>query len=104
MKSLTAGVDMEMQSTAYSDHLEALVSAGKVPERLVDEAARNVLRVKFELGLFDTRRPFSAKPPGPPSPQALALAQGPRPCSSVVLLKNEDRLSAARPRTPRRSL
>ena len=90
-KSLTAGVDMEMQSAAYSDHLEALVRAGKVPEKLVDEAARNVLRVKLELGLFDTRRPFAAAPPGKPGPEALALAKR-AAVRSVVLLKNEGRL------------
>ena len=91
VKSLTAGVDMEMQSTAYSDHLEALVRAGRVPETLVDEAARNVLRVKLELGLFDTRRPFTAKPPGPPDARARGLAKA-AALRSVVLLKNEGRL------------
>jgi beta-glucosidase len=91
VKSLTAGVDMEMQSAAYSDHLEALVRAGKVEEKLVDEAARNVLRVKLELGLFDTRRPFAAAPPGKPGPEALALAKR-AAVRSAVLLKNEGRL------------
>jgi beta-glucosidase len=90
-KSLGAGVDMEMQSTAYSDHLEALVRAGKLPETLVDDAARSVLRVKLELGLFDTRRPFTAKPPGPPGPEALALAKR-AAVRSVVMLKNDGRL------------
>ena len=90
-KSIAAGVDMEMQSAAYSDHLEALVRAGKVPQPLVDEAARNVLRVKLELGLFDTRRPFAASVPGKPGPQALALAKR-TAVRSVVLLKNEGRL------------
>ena len=88
LKSITAGVDMEMQSTAYTDHLEALVHAGKVPEKLVDDAARSVLRVKFELGLFDTRRPLAAKTPGPPSAQSRALAKT-AAVRSVVMLKNE---------------
>jgi beta-glucosidase len=88
VKSLTAGVDMEMQSAAYSGELEALVRAGKVSERLVDEAARSVLRIKFEVGLFDTRRPFAAKVPGPPGPEARALAKT-AAVRSVVLLKNE---------------
>ncbi len=91
VKSLVAGVDMEMQSPAYSDHLEALVRGGKVPEKLVDDAVRSVLRVKFLVGLFDTRRPFAAKPPGPPGPEALALARR-AAVQSAVLLKNEGRL------------
>ena len=37
LKAFTAGVDMEMQSTAYAEHLEALVSNGAVPQALVDE-------------------------------------------------------------------
>jgi beta-glucosidase len=80
-----------MQSAAYSDHLEAPVRAGKLREKLVDDATRNVLRVKLALGLFDTRRPFSAKPPGAPGPEALALAKR-AAVRSVVLLKNECRL------------
>jgi len=88
VKSIAAGVDMEMQSSAYADHLEALVKIGAVPETLVDEAVRSVLRVKFKAGLFDTRRPFAAKVPGPPSARALELAKT-AAVESVVLLKNE---------------
>jgi beta-glucosidase len=88
VKSIAAGVDMEMQSSAYADHLEALVKVGAVPQKLVDEAVRNVLRVKFKAGLFDTRRPFVAKVPGPPSARALELAKT-AAVDSIVLLKNE---------------
>ena len=34
LKSLTAGVDMEMQSSAFADHLEQLVIDGKVPVKI----------------------------------------------------------------------
>ena len=88
VKSIAAGVDMEMQSSAYADHLEALVKVGAVPQKFVDEAVRNVLRVKLRAGLFDTRRPFAAKVPGPPSAAALELAKT-AAVESVVLLKNE---------------
>jgi beta-glucosidase len=91
LKSITAGVDMEMQSTAYPDHLEELVRTGAVPEKLVDDAVRNVLRIKLQVGLFDTRRPFSARVPGPPSAQALALAKT-AAVKSVVLLKNDGKV------------
>jgi beta-glucosidase len=87
-KSIRAGVDMEMQSTAYADHLEELVRSGAVPERLVDDAVRGVLRIKMALGLFDTRRPFAARVPAPPSPAALRLAKA-AAVESVVLLKND---------------
>jgi beta-glucosidase len=86
--SIAAGVDMEMQSTAYADHLEGLVRSGAVPEKLVDDSVRNVLRVKFRLGLFDSRRPFRARTPAPPGSRALELAKT-AATKSVVLLKNE---------------
>ncbi len=48
-----AGSDMDMESHAYVDHLEELVKEGKVDEALVTDAARRILTVKYELGLFD---------------------------------------------------
>ncbi len=91
VKSIRAGVDMEMQSTAYADHLEELVRSGAVPLKLVDDAVRGVLRIKIALGLFDTRRPFAAKVPASPSPEALRLAKT-AAIKSVVLLKNEGKV------------
>lgn len=51
--SLLAGVDMDMVSEAYVRHVPDLVAAGSVPQELVDAAVRRVLRLKFQLGLFD---------------------------------------------------
>ena len=53
LKALMAGVDMDMESNLYHDHLVDLVRAGKIPEAKIDDAVRHVLRVKFALGLFD---------------------------------------------------
>ncbi len=50
--ALAAGVDVDMVSDLYQRELPTLVRAGRVPERLVDEAARRVLRAKAALGLF----------------------------------------------------
>jgi beta-glucosidase len=52
-KAINAGVDMEMATTAYSDNIKQLLKEGKITESRIDEAVRNILRVKFELGLFD---------------------------------------------------
>ncbi len=52
-KAVIAGSDMDMESYDYVKHLVQLVKDGKVKESLVDDAARRILRVKFELGLFD---------------------------------------------------
>jgi beta-glucosidase len=52
-KAITAGSDMDMESRSYSANLSTLVKDGKISEALIDDAARRVLRKKFELGLFD---------------------------------------------------
>ena len=52
-KAFLAGVEMDMVSSFYHDHLANLVRSGEVPEAAVDEAVRHVLRVKFALGLFE---------------------------------------------------
>jgi beta-glucosidase len=51
--AINAGSDMDMESSAYVSHLVELVKEGKVKESLINDAARRVLKVKFELGLFE---------------------------------------------------
>jgi beta-glucosidase len=52
-KALLAGVDMDMFGGTYLAHLPGEVRAGRLPMRALDEAVRRILRVKFELNLFD---------------------------------------------------
>jgi beta-glucosidase len=52
-KAITAGIDMDMVSDSYHQHLVELVKAGKVSQARLDAAVRDVLRVKFALGLFE---------------------------------------------------
>ncbi|MFV8378995.1 beta-glucosidase BglX [Flavobacterium sp. LB3R33] len=51
--AINAGSDMDMESSAYVEHLGALVKEGKVKESDIDDSVRRILKVKFELGLFD---------------------------------------------------
>lgn len=53
MLSVNAGVDMDMVSKVFINHLPELIKEGKVKESTVDNAVRNILRVKFRLGLFE---------------------------------------------------
>jgi beta-glucosidase len=53
LKALTAGVDMDMADDDYERLIPDLVKSGKLPESVVDEAVRRVLRVKFKAGLFE---------------------------------------------------
>lgn len=51
--SINAGVDMDMMSFGYVQYVKALVEEGKLSEATIDNAVRNILRLKFRLGLFD---------------------------------------------------
>jgi len=57
LKAVTAGVDMDMADDDYVRYIPDLVKSGKLPESVVDEAVRRVLRVKFKAGLFE--HPYS---------------------------------------------
>jgi beta-glucosidase len=86
-KALTAGLDMDMEGNLFGTTLAAQVRAGKIPESVVDEATRRILRVKFVLGLFD--HPFTqVSAPYEPTPERLALARRVAD-ETIVLLKND---------------
>ena len=51
--SVNAGVDMDMQGSAFHEHLVSLVAKRKVDPKRIDEAARNILEAKARLGILD---------------------------------------------------
>ena len=51
--AINSGSDMDMESSVYVKFLHELVANGKVKETTIDEAVIRILKVKFELGLFD---------------------------------------------------
>lgn len=51
--SINAGVDMDMMSFGYIQYVKELVEEGKIKVETIDNAVRNILRVKFQLGLFE---------------------------------------------------
>jgi beta-glucosidase len=86
-KALEAGVDMDMEGNLYGTVIAAQVRAGRIPESVVNEAARRVLRVKFALGLFD--RPYTAAGPAyHATPERRAVARKVAD-ETLVLLKND---------------
>jgi beta-glucosidase len=87
-RALIAGVDMEMQSTAYQDYIQELIEEGSIPRKFIDDAVRRILRIKFQLGLFERKSIYSANRPPPPDKAYLALAKR-TALKSVVLLKNK---------------
>jgi len=57
MLAINAGIDMSMIPYNYEvfcDGLVELVNEGKVKESRLDDAVRRILKVKYELGLFET--------------------------------------------------
>lgn len=92
-QAIMAGMDMDMSSNSYIECLKELVESGEVPESVLDEAVDDVLRIKFELGLFDNPYQTNAERES----QAMlkdeyrALAREAAD-KSIVLLKNEDNI------------
>ena len=88
-KALEAGVDMDMMTYGFLSHLEELVKTGDVKESDIDNAVRNILRVKVLLGLFE--HPYVDVEAGAAvqyAPDHLAAAQRSAE-ESAVLLKND---------------
>ena len=92
-QAILAGMEMDMSSNSYAESLKNLVESGEVPERVVDEAAADVLRIKFELGLFDNPYQTSEE-----RERGAMLTEGSRAVAreaavkSMVLLKNENKI------------
>ncbi|MEM1189825.1 MAG: beta-glucosidase BglX [Pseudomonadota bacterium] len=96
--AVTAGVDMEMASTSYRDHLEHMVHSGTVSLEHIDRMVGRILALKFELGLFEN--PYTQREEHPEllSRQHLKTAKE-LATQSCVLLKNDEHvlpLSASR--------
>lgn len=51
--SVLGGSDMDMESSIYVNELEALLEEKKINIAHIDDAVKRILKVKFELGLFD---------------------------------------------------
>ncbi len=89
-KAFLAGVDMDMVSSFYHDHLQQIVSSGQATQAELDDAVRHVLRVKLALGLFE--HPFVDEAGAAKAlyhPESIALAQTAAE-RSFVLLRNEN--------------
>jgi beta-glucosidase len=91
--SALAGLDLEMpQGDHFDEQLVEAVRAGEVPESVIDDAVRRILRAKVRFGLVDGTRP-APDPSVIAGPEHAALARQVAR-ESLVLLRNE---SAALP-------
>jgi len=91
-QAIRAGIDMDMCSFSYRDHLDDMVKDGRLSETVIDKAVRRVLRAKFDLGLFEN--PYA----DPALEAKVTLTTEHRAAArrvaakSMVLLKNENAL------------
>ncbi|WP_299311367.1 beta-glucosidase BglX [uncultured Aquimarina sp.] len=89
-KSINAMLDMEMTSASYQDYLKELIEEGKFSEKKLDVIVRNILRIKFRLGLFHNLY-FDSNDTILYDKKHLASAQE-SAAESTVLLKNINNL------------
>jgi beta-glucosidase len=92
--AIKAGSDIDMESYAYVDHLKALIEAGTVNIAIINDAVRRVLRVKFELGLFDNPYKYCDESVEKATVGKNEFHEGVLDIAkkSIVLLKNENQL------------
>ncbi len=92
--AMNAGIDMSMQDGFYQRNLADLVEEGKITEEQLDNAVANVLRVKYQLGLFEDPYRYSStereeaeimKPENIETARDMAR-------KSMVLLKNQNQV------------
>ena len=93
-----AQMDMDMESKGYPRHLKELVEEGEVSEDIIDNCVRNILRMKFRLGLFDNPYCYTENPEYFTS-ESLSAAQKAAE-ESAVLLKNNNILPLNTKHTP----
>ena len=87
-QALIAGIAIDMVSRCYLDFVPDMVLSGEIPEERLDEAVRQVLRLKYAKGLFDqpyTDETLEEKVTLCPEHRALARDAARK---SMVLLKN----------------
>lgn len=92
--SLEAGIDMDMQSGFFMKELPRLVAEKKVSEKLLDDAVSRILKVKYQLGLFEDPYRYCSEEREQNelmTSENLAAARD-MARRSIVLLKNENQL------------
>ena len=92
--SANSGSDMDMESSLYVNELASLVKEGKVSEKNIDDAVSRILKVKYELGLFDDPYKYcdAAREKEITGSKEIMDAALQMAKKSIVLLKNENNI------------
>lgn len=89
--AVNAGVDMDMQGAVFYNYLLQSVNEGRVEEARINEAVRDILRVKWDLGLFDDPYRYSNEQREQEVTFSKQIMDHAREAArrSIVLLKND---------------
>lgn len=90
LMAASAGNDMIMVSNGFYDAAVKLVENGQLDEKVIDDAVRNILRLKFRMGLFE--KPEKKGKPGCIGCKEHLEINKNLSRESVVLLKNNGAL------------
>jgi beta-glucosidase len=89
LRGATAGVNMDMGSATYLEHMKSLLDQGKLTLAQLDDLIRPILAAKYHLGLFD--HPYADATEQTHAEMLAKHRQAARTAAtrSVVLLRNE---------------
>jgi beta-glucosidase len=87
-EAANAGIDMEMVSSTYLDHLPELLAEGRIDIKQIDIAVTKILQLKWQLGLFESPYTDASLLPMPVNSHHLQIAKD-AAIKSCVLLKND---------------
>ena len=88
-EAVNAGVNMEMASTTYADHLPGLLDDDQIEIDLINEMVAGILRLKFEMGLFENPYTDLSDFPATANDDHLAMARQVAK-QSIVMLENRN--------------
>ena len=89
--ALETGIDVDMMSYGYHAYLDSMLTAGSASMQALDNAVRNVLTLKYKLGLFDNPYLDTLATPVHYDVTHLAVAKQ-AAIEGAVLLKNDNNL------------
>lgn len=85
--AVEAGVDIHMQGAKFFEAVREAVKSGRIPEKRIDDAVRNILTAKFALGLFENPVPVSKRSIDRAAEHRQTALEAAR--QGIVLLKND---------------
>ena len=88
-EAASAGLNMEMATTTYADHLPELLEDGRISMAQLDAMVSDILRIKFRMGLFENPFTDPSVFPAIANEDHLAIAEQ-LARQSIVLLENRD--------------